>query len=90
MAISIFECQRFGIVSRVNSMVNRGCESPILGIPPTAPTRWRFDSGKLPTITATFSNLPAATGPYTNAFTDPRQFFRPWRDSIQIRATTQR
>ena len=27
-------------------------------------------------ITSTFTNLPAATSPYTNAFTGPQQFFR--------------
>jgi hypothetical protein len=29
-----------------------------------------------PAVTGTFTNLPAATSPYTNALTAPQQFFR--------------
>ena len=28
------------------------------------------------TVTGTFTNVPAATSPYTNSFTAPQQFFR--------------
>ncbi len=49
--ISMFECQRFGIVRRLNTMVNRWCESPILGMPPTARTRC-FGNGNLQAVAA--------------------------------------
>ena len=29
-----------------------------------------------PALTGTFTNLPAATSPYTNPITDPQQFYR--------------
>ncbi len=34
-----------------------------------------------PIISATFTNIPGATSPYTNSFTEPEQYFRlatPW------------
>jgi hypothetical protein len=35
-----------------------------------------FNLQTTPSVSGTFTNLPGATSPFTNAFTGPQQFFR--------------